>query len=561
MCIRDRSTWVAVATGDAVICSRCKGIFNFYSTLTKDSADDKQVWQCEFCGNPNEVQLEEEELPKVDQLTYVLQSAQQVMEKKEGGEDITLMFCIDVSGSMCVTQPIEGRMALKYDKLKKLQTLKKFGNGSQQYTQGERANQTYVSRMQCVQTAIESQLKGLSSGAPKRKVGIVTFSNDVALIGDGTLPPKVYAGDKLTNFEGLLEASQKDADAYMTKPIEATQADLIKGLERIEESGQTALGPGLVVALGAALKGIPGSRVIICTDGLANVGIGSIENLENEKTAKETEEFYKKVGELARAKGVSISIVSIVSEECNLEMLSPLADLTGGDIIKVNPMNLSSDFASILSESIVATNVELRMKLHKGLTFRNENPAQISEDGSLLVKPIGNATEGQEVTVEYCAKSEEELKKMSDVDFTKVKELSFQVQISYDSLAGAKCVRLITKKLGITFEKEHAKKSANYEVISINAIQKSAKLAQKGDYRAAQANAVHWQKMIKGSEHYDNFLTNVKPLYNALEKQQNEDVQKSKVGKFEFSKAKSNDATVHLVNQATRISSKKMKKK
>jgi Mg-chelatase subunit ChlD len=118
----------------------------------------------------------------------------------------------------------------------------------------------------------------------------------------------------------------KDADLYMTKPIESTHDNLIKRLEKIEESGQTALGSGLIVALGAAIKGTQGSRVIICTDGLVNIGFGSVENLEDKKTVKETKDFYMKIGELGKERGVSISIVSIVSEECNLEMLSPLAN-------------------------------------------------------------------------------------------------------------------------------------------------------------------------------------------------------------------------------------------
>jgi len=48
--------------------------------------------------------------------------------------------------------------------------------------------------------------------------------------------------------------------------------------EKLEEKGKTALGPGLLSSLGMASKGKKGSTVVICTDGLANVGIGSMEN-------------------------------------------------------------------------------------------------------------------------------------------------------------------------------------------------------------------------------------------------------------------------------------------
>jgi hypothetical protein len=46
------------------------------------------------------------------------------------------------------------------------------------------------------------------------------------------------------------------------------------------------MGPGILAALAIASKGKLGSMVIICTDGLANRGLGSLENEE------EGEPFY-----------------------------------------------------------------------------------------------------------------------------------------------------------------------------------------------------------------------------------------------------------------------------
>jgi hypothetical protein len=47
----------------------------------------------------------------------------------------------------------------------------------------------------------------------------------------------------------------------------------------IEETGPTALGPALIASLGLASKGKAGSKVIVCTDGLSNVGIGSFDTV------------------------------------------------------------------------------------------------------------------------------------------------------------------------------------------------------------------------------------------------------------------------------------------
>ena len=45
---------------------------------------------------------------------------------------------------------------------------------------------TYVSRIQCVKSAIDSQVNDMANGAENRKVGIVTFNHEVNVIGDGT---------------------------------------------------------------------------------------------------------------------------------------------------------------------------------------------------------------------------------------------------------------------------------------------------------------------------------------------------------------------------------------
>ncbi len=39
---------------------------------------------------------------------------------------------------------------------------------------------------------------------PNRKVGIVTFNNEIAMIGDGNSNPIIIAGDKLNKYDEVL---------------------------------------------------------------------------------------------------------------------------------------------------------------------------------------------------------------------------------------------------------------------------------------------------------------------------------------------------------------------
>lgn len=211
----------------------------------------------------------------------------------------------------------------------------------------------------------------------------------------------------------------------MKNTIGQAQKKLSDKLMSLEETGPTALGPAVATSIAMAANGAPGSQVVICTDGLANIGLGAFDEAKSEDEIAKVVEFYEKVGNYAKSKGVTINIVSIIGDECNLDTLSKLAELTGGNVERVDPVQLTSNFANILSEPIIASQVITRVKLHKGLQFRNEADANLSEDKTLLVKDLGNVTESSEITFEYTLKNISDIAKMQDIDLSKMKDFPF----------------------------------------------------------------------------------------------------------------------------------------
>jgi len=117
----------------------------------------------------------------------------------------------------------------------------------------------------------------MKKGAPDRKLGIVTFNHEVTVIGDGSKEPQVIAGDKLYNYDYLLENGSKVSETHLQKPIKETSSKLAERVMSLEETGPTALGPALATAIALASNGAPGSAVILCTDGLSNVGLGAFD--------------------------------------------------------------------------------------------------------------------------------------------------------------------------------------------------------------------------------------------------------------------------------------------
>ncbi|KAJ8311062.1 hypothetical protein KUTeg_011377 [Tegillarca granosa] len=236
----------------AVYCKSC------YAILSHISLVQNKIWTCEFCGTENQVRLENEELPRYayDDLSFLLEPAVSDTVSIET-DDTLVIFCIDISGSMCVATP---------------------------YLPGEDKDITYVSRLQAAQAAIDQQLEDMSRKHPNRRVALVTFNSQ-----DRKCIP-------------------------------------------LEEGTVTALGPALTVAVSIASQR-PRSKVIICTDGRANSGLGKLDELNTDEDEENARKFYKDVGTHALKKGVAISV--------NM----------------VDPQTLPKEFSNILAEPVIATNV------------------------------------------------------------------------------------------------------------------------------------------------------------------------------------------------------------
>ena len=118
---------------------------------------------------------------------------------------------------------------------------------------------------------------------PERKIGFVTFNNEVSIIGDATQPPIIVAGDKLSDYDTLLQNAIDSSKTSLSKTIKDTKKFLTDRLMSLEETGPTALGPAVLTSIALAAEGGAGSSVIVCTDGLANVGIGNFDEVFDEE--------------------------------------------------------------------------------------------------------------------------------------------------------------------------------------------------------------------------------------------------------------------------------------
>jgi len=75
-----------------------------------------------------------------------LENAKAEENKKKSEEELAIVFCIDISGSMGVTKAMKGNHKIKGDRISELQELMKFSDGSDQFAFKDK-HVTYISRL------------------------------------------------------------------------------------------------------------------------------------------------------------------------------------------------------------------------------------------------------------------------------------------------------------------------------------------------------------------------------------------------------------------------------
>jgi len=533
-----------LATGDPELCKRCNAALSMNPNIVQ--IDNERYWQCLFCLENNELHLEEEEFPQTDQIEYLEKATPSLSENAT--DDAIVVFCIDTSGSMIVTSPISNKDFKDLRKIQHEQPSIGTGDSTSQYLPNEEKGVKYISRLEAVQQAIEVQLIGLQQEHPDRKVALVTFASDVTIYGDGTTHPIVIAGDRLSNPEELenlnqwwgtdipqptkeeLDEEQKvrlanaktkqeimailnEAPAkkqpaedkkvdFKLESIVKSRLALSTKLFSLAEEGQTALGPALLISCAIAAQK-PGSKIVLCTDGVANVGVGSMENKENIEAAKD---FYNAIAKKALSNNTTISLMGFKGSESNIEVLGSMSTHTGGQVDVVEPSTVQKNFQRIFADDTIAMDVKVSFFMGTGIHFSNKYSAKEWEveqksksdktvSFELLQKSIGSVNSDSNLLLEFDALNVP----------SSMKEVPFQVQLFYTRIEdGKRLLRVITRHIPISLNDKEIEENADIEIVGLNSIRSVAEIAQAGNYTYSRlrnyANLQFMKKLVAASK-------------------------------------------------------------
>ncbi|XP_014341035.1 circularly permutated Ras protein 1 isoform X2 [Latimeria chalumnae] len=433
-----------------VFCGKCLAAMSSFSHDVETT--ESTVWTCEFCGCSNTLHYQCNVSGIGNDSTFLQASAP---DPSETPDDSLVIFCVDISGSMCVTP---------------------------QVGTAEQAEGSYTTRLQAVEEAVMMSLHYLNKISPTKRVALITFNDQVTLYGDGLSTPQTLQGFELVDKD-YLEAQGKQ------QPIPRCIADSIAALERqlysLKESGATALGPAALVSVAMATQK-PGSKVIICTDGKANTDLGNLEDIKENELYESSKNFYSQIADYAVQHGVIVSVLTIEGTDCRLPELGQMADRTGGKVNRVNPGALYGEFQSILEDDVIATNVKARFIVHTDLVFKYEG-----DPDHQVLRHVGNVTKDTSITLEFQCKDN-----MSQ-SLIQRRALPFQVQVSFTLPNGRHGHRILTQERPITSNSLLVEKNINVNVLQIHCTQLSARLAMEGRVEEARQEAFAQIELIR----------------------------------------------------------------
>ncbi|EAS06920.4 Sec23/Sec24 trunk domain protein (macronuclear) [Tetrahymena thermophila SB210] len=451
----------------------------FYQKANQALHSEKLIWVCEFCYFPNIIEnldqqivqdavniqgyFEKTQQPQIKNAQQEQQQTQLENFTKNSGEQ--LIYVLDNSGSMSSVE--------SYVK-----------NGGV----------VQLSRKQSVIQSIQ-EMSNQGNSLQNKEIQLIVFSDEVQIYTNIQDKPHNVSSSSLNNWDQLIASVQGIQEQMVGVPAEQVN-DLLTIYRKSNKMGSTALGPAILSAVEIA-KSNRGSQIILCTDGMANQGLGSISQQQ------QSTQFYQDVAQYAKQKGVQVSIIGIGDDKMGLQVIGKLAEKTNGSVFKIDLSNLNDKLDNILQDKMIASDVKMKIFIHKNVVLEDRAKDDLEVD-------VGNATRESCITFEYLIQHPEELKDVSSIPF--------QAQIEYTDLNGQRQFIVVTKQIKTTQNAQEVDNNLNMEIVEKRMAQKCANLIKQGDAKQAKQYQQQWNSFVEKNDNYTDYQQQLKQQQQMIEK-------------------------------------------
>lgn len=438
-----------------IVCKHCGGILTDYSKL-KEKQDSLYSWKCDFCENNNEIKIvkieEKREIEKrkgltSEELSFLFKEIVEDKEKVDTEKkDIkifgdSLVAIIDISGSMS------------------------------------------SGKLDAVKHSLVQTIKDMKVNNPNTVFSLIEFTDDVRI---SSAPHKTIIldnDDELFSKDKLRKSLKNQLKSVKIGSVGEFGDNWIKKIESLRTMGWTALGPGLfsgqvLIEEKILSSGAKSSRIILLTDGLANVGMGKIEGVSE----KEAKKFYELLASECLKEGIIIDLIGVTdgSNSVALNIVGIATDITGGEMVLITREQIESTMKTMRQKKYIARNTILRVFMPSYLELEGITGAYISgdipkESGAPI--NLGALDPDREMYLRFKQKTE-----------IKDEKIPIQIQMEYLDRNNVKKIRVIRSNVETTDNFEEYSKGYDAELYANIEIQRAGKLYQ--DDNAEQARGI-----------------------------------------------------------------------
>ena len=224
------------------------------------------------------------------------------------------------------------------------------------------------SRMSIIKDGLTAELTKLKSTSPNAKIGIVSFEEDVIIHKDGLSEPILIDDVHTKKWGNLINEGQLD---FTLAPLKDSFDNLVKVIDSLVANGTTALGPALVVAATMAeYNSKTTSKIVVCTDGLANTGLGYFNR--NGTVPEKSDQFYRSLIEYCKLKGITLNLLAF--DDCGVAtIVGSLSTETGGLLYRILAEEASVKLRKAFTNKTIARNAKISFIVHKNMYVENSD--------------------------------------------------------------------------------------------------------------------------------------------------------------------------------------------
>lgn len=441
---------VEVRTQTPLICKFCGGILVDYTKL--ESKGNTFKWKCEFCANENSIEVKTPEEKKIieekkgmtaEELSILFQEMAKEQPKteehKEKSYGDTLVAIIDISGSM---------------------------SGG---------------KLEAVKHSLVQTVKDIKVNASNTIFSLITFTDFVEVYSTPEKSFKMQGDNDLFSKDNMRKTMQRELKDLKIGPVGEFGDKWISRIQGLQTIGWTALGPGLYAGEVLIEEKISkdkkaSARIILLTDGLANQGMGAVENVDPAKASK----FYEEIGKDCLKSGMIIDLIGVqTGNAVALDIVGKITDLTGGEMILISSEQIESEFSRVSGKSYIARNTILRVFMPDFITLDGIS-------GTYLTSDIPKKS-GEPIVLGALDKDREIYLKFKQNKEVKMDKVPIQIQLEYLDQNNQKKYRVVKSYVNAIDNFDEYKKQYDAELYANMEIQ-SANQAMK-EFRKDEAKA------------------------------------------------------------------------